>query len=430
MSDFMLPNEDETALKDFMTSGLTTGPKISTAALMAMARIKRRRARTIVASLAAVLLLCLYATSPLVLPALARAISAVPGVGPSFEQALKIHSLDLAYESGLLAALDKSVERDGVTLTVHTAYRDAHTFNILLSIRGEKDFVKTLANSIGPHVVLSSGRWKLGGFYTNRVYDDEENILYVALSSFEPLPWYVRKLSVSVAWLVNEADIEKYRHGIGWELVETSDPLTVSFALQRITDEQTQLIPINQTIVSEGTTVKIESLLLSPVRTILKYTYTGLEPSLGLVDEDGGEIRAFTMGSELGVGHVTCEATTSKEITVRFRGYSVHYEVEVPLEEGYEHTDEPSFRIESITPTQKLLPWISSSGDDFYADTKVVLRWDRGKWGSVSASGGHEEIGDGMTTIYLIRKNLTPDQLIQLTFGRWEGETQEITITR
>lgn len=430
MSDLLLSNEDETALKDFMTSGLTTGPKNSTAALMAKARTKRRRARTMVASLAAALLLCVYATSPLVLPAIARALSAVPGVGPSFEQALKIHSLDLAYESGLLAALDKSVERDGVTVTVHTAYRDAHTFNILLSINGEKDFVKTLASSIGPHVSLTSGRWKLGGYYTNRLYDEEEDVLYFALSSFEPLPWYVRKLSVSVAWLVNEADIKKYRHGITWETVEASDPLTVSFPVQRITDEQTHLISLNQTIVSEGTTVKLESLLLSPVRTILKYTYTGAEPSLGLVDENGLEIRAFTMGSDLGVGHVTCEATTSKEITIRYRGYSVHYEVDAPLQEGFEYTGEPGFLIESINPTQKLLPWISSSGEDIYADTKVVLRWDREKWSSVSASGGHEEIGDGTTTIYLIRKNLTPDQPIQLTFGRWEGEPQEIKVTR
>ena len=187
MSDFMLPNEDETALKDFMTSGLTTGPKISTAALMAMARIKRRRARTVVASLAAVLLLCLYATSPLVLPALARAISAVPGVGPSFEQALKIHSLDLAYEAGLLATLDKSIDRDGVTLTVHSAYRDAHTFNILISIHGDPEFMEKLAGTIGPRVELSSGRWKASGSYSSRLYDEEDSILFVSMNSWDQI---------------------------------------------------------------------------------------------------------------------------------------------------------------------------------------------------------------------------------------------------
>ena len=186
MSDFILPNEDETALKGFLASGLTVGPKHSTAALMIKAKLKRKWARRLLTSIAAVLILCLYAVSPVALPALARALTFVPVVGPSFEQALKIHSLDLAYESGLLAALNKSVERDGVTVTVHTAYRDAHTFNILLSINGDKDFVKALANSIGPHVSLTSGRWKLGGYYSNRLYDEEKGILYVALSSFEP----------------------------------------------------------------------------------------------------------------------------------------------------------------------------------------------------------------------------------------------------
>jgi len=429
VSEHLLYNEEDTSLRNLMEKGLTLGPQQGTAAILAKARNKRRRIRAFLSGIAAAVLICLYATSPLVLPALARAISAVPGIGPNFEQALKIHSLDLAYEAGLLATLDKSVERDGVTLTVHAAYRDARTFNILLSIKGDKEFIKYLARSIGPDVRLSSGRWKLSGYYSSRLYDEEDDVLYVSLSSFEPLPWYVRTLSVSVRWLVNQADIEKYTTHIAWDLVEASDPLTVSFPVQRASEKHTHVVPINQTIYAGETTVNIESVVFTPIRTILNYTYTGRYPSLDMVDENGEIIRGFVGGDDPKGSKFICEATDSQEITIRFRGYHANYDVEVPLQEGYEHPETPKFRIDSFSPVHKLLPWISSTGEDTYADTKVAISWKDDKWG-VSASSGHVENHENAATIYLVGKYINDKSTINLTFTRLEGELQEIFVVR
>lgn len=429
MSDHLLDNEDDTALRSLMETGLTVAPRQGTAAILAKARNKRRRIRAFLSGIAAAVLICLYAASPLVLPALARAISAVPGIGPSFEQALKIHSLDLAYEAGLLATLDKEVERDGVTLTVHAAYRDARTFNILLSIKGDKEFIKDLARSIGPDVRLSSGRWKLSGYYSSRLYDEEDDVLYVSLSSFEPLPWYVRTLSVNVRWLVNKADIEKYATHIAWDLVEASEPLTVSFPVQRASEKHTHVVPINKTIYVEETTATIESVVFTPIRTILNYSYTGLYPHFDMVDESGQILRGFVGGGDPKSSQDICESTDSREITIRFRGYSARYDVKVPLQEGYEHPETPNFRIDSISPTHKLLPWVSSTGEDTYADSKVVISWDIDNWG-VSASSGHVEHGTNTATIYMVGNYMLDKRNIDLTFTRLEGKQQEIKVVR
>lgn len=430
MSDYPATNEDMETVRGLMASGLTIGPKHNTARVLAKAKVQRRRSRAVKTGLVAAVLLCLYTMSPLVLPALARAISAVPGVGPGFEQALKLHSLDLAYEAGLLASLDKSSERDGVTFTVHSAYRDSQTFDILLSIAGERDFVKALAEGIGPRVSLDSGRWKAEEYYFQKLYDGENDVLYFALSSSEPLPWHVRKLSVSVEWMVNEEEARKYTNGVVWDMVELSEPITVSFPLQQMTDEHTQVIPINKTIASGDTTVILESLMLNPVRSILKYTYTGPMPVLELIDENGKVIRSFVGGTKPGAAHHICEATESKEVAVRLRGHFVDYEVEVPLQEGYEHRGEPSFRIESITPANQRLDSLVGNGEDYYADTKVVLSWDRQDWVSVYGRYGDAEMEDEKITLYLIREGLSLDEPLTLIFSRLGGEPQEVKITR
>jgi len=429
VSDHLLDNEEDTALSNLMETGLAISPQQGTAVILAKARHKRKRYRVILSGIAASVLICLYAASPLVLPALARAICAVPGIGPSFEQALKIQSLDLAYEAGLLATLDKGVERDGVTLTVHAAYRDAHAFNILLSIKGDKEFVKDLAQSIGPRVQLNSGRWELSGYYSNRLYDDEEDVLYVSLSSFEPLPWYVRTLSVSVQWLTNKADIEKYTTHISWDLVEASEPLTVKFPVQRASEKYTQVVPINQTIYAGETTVNVVSVVFTPIRTILNYTYTGPSPSLDMVDHSGQDLRGFVGSDDPKGSQYVCAATNSQEITIRFRGYHARYDIEAPLEEGYQHGETPHFRIDTISPTHKLLPWVSSTGEDTYADTKVVISWENDRWG-VSASSGHVEADENTATIYLVGKYIHPNNVVNLTFSRLEGEQQELKVVR
>lgn len=429
MTDELLTPQDEGVVTDFMVSGLAVGPAQSTAVLLAKARTRHQRHRIMVASLAAALLLCLYAASPLVLPALARALSAMPGVGSSFEQALKMHSLNLAYEAGLLPTLDKSVERDGVTLTVHTAYRDSQTFDLLLSISGEPDLFKTLSEGIGPRVELSSRWWKAKGSNFNKLYDEEDGRLYVAISSSDPLPWYVRELSVRVQWMVNEAEIQKYKSGVLWNDVELSEPLMVSFPLQRVTGKNTQVVPINQTIVSDGTTVRLTSLAFNPVRTILKFTYTGNEPVLQLLDENGASIRLFTMGGDPNAGYVNGAATGSKAVTVRFKGCRMDYKVEVPLQVGYEYRGEPSFRIESVTPTKEWLPWLNPD-KEYYADTKVVLSWDQNKWGSVQVERGVADWTRDKMTLLLLREGQPENQPMKLTFSRLEGEPQEIQVTR
>lgn len=429
MSDDLLSTQDEIVVKDFVTSLLAFGPAQRTTELLARARIRRRRQRMLLASLAAVLVLCLYALSPFVVPTLARVISAVPGVGPGFEQALKLYSLDLAYEAGLISAIDKSVERDGVTLTVHTAYRDFQTFELLYSISGDAELIKTMNESIGPTSKLSSGKWKVKGTYSRKLYDAENNMLYVTVGSFDPFPWYVRKLDVSVCWMTNQEEMEKYKRGVDLEQVQKSEPLMVTIPVQRVSARQTKTVPINQTIISEGTTVRLKSLVFSPVRTILKYTYTGKEPVLKLLDEDGEWIKHYSMSDNPKDAFESCQATRSKEVTIRFLGYRVETDVEVPLQVGYEHRGEPGFKIESITPTKELLPWFGTDGD-YYADTKVVLSWEQGKWKPSSFVDGCMDWAGDKVTLLLRREGRIKNKTLSFTIVCVEGEPQEITVKR
>lgn len=420
---------DEEQVKEFVSSGLGPGPNRETAAVLAAARRQRHRRRITTASLVVVSLICLYVMSPLLLPAVARALTALPGVGPGLEQALKLHSLDLAYEAGLLPTLDRSVERDGVTLTVHTVYRDSHTFELLLSVSGEADFLRALSESVGPRVELSSRWWSVTSSYSNNLYDEAAGRLYVSISSWDPPPWYVRELTVSLQWMTDPAEMEKYRTAVGWEQVALSEPLTVNCPVQRTAGVNQQVIPINQTLVSGNNTVRLVSITFNPVRTLLRYTYTGNEPNLQLFDEDGERIRLYAEGGEPSAAYVNGAAMESQTVTIRFAGCREECQVEAPLQEGYAVEGMPAFRIESIEPTHQLLPWAGSAGD-YYADTKVELALEESEWHLSHVDGGTVEREGDRATLLLRRQQQSPDQPLRLTFMRWAGEPQQVTVAR
>jgi hypothetical protein len=430
MRDDLVTPQEEKAVRELMLSGLTLGPREGASQLLARARRQQRR-RMVLVSLAAALLLCLYAASPFVLPALARVVGAVPGIGPAFQKALELQSLDLAYEAGFMPALDKSVERAGVVLTVHTAYRDAESFELVLSLSGDHSLIAAIRESIGPRVELTAGRWQSRGHTTYKSYDEIGNVLYVSLSSQDPLPWYVRKVNVTVQWMTDPAEIEKFQSFVSWDDVQLSEPLALTFPLQKLSEAHNEVLPINQTLTCGDTQVFLQSLTFSPVRTILKYTYTGPEPVLRLFDEQGSEVRCYTVSADIADRRATFAATDSRTLTVRLAGYPAESTLEVPLKEGYEHTGELAFRIESIEPVHQLLPWIRPGGGHFYADTRVVLSWEQEPTGLVAVHGGSIDWGEsGKTTLYLIRERLPDDQLLQLRFMRLEGEPQEITVSR
>jgi len=429
MNEYMAA--DEKLVKELMSSALTVGPATRAKELMPILRRRKRNKQVKLGVLAASLLIMLMASSPFVMPAMARALSAVPIIGPGFEAALKLHSLDLAYEAGLLPTLDKTVEGNGVSVTIQTAYRDEQTFDILLSFRSaDTELIESMYEHIGPYVQLTSGRWTLPGNYTTKSYDEEQKILYLSLSSYEPLPWYVRKLNVSVSWPIDYSDMEEYRYGVSWDFVKMTQPLSLTFPLQP-SREYVTTVPVNHTFVYEETTVTVERVVFSPVRTILHYSYTGNDPRLSLYDENGNPMRWLTGGGEPGKVKDTYAATSSAEIIIRLKGFASHHEVKVPLVEGYEHNGEPYFRIDSIEPAEeKLRAFFQESGDPVFADTKVVLSWSRGDWWVMTYNTGSEHVEEEKVTLYLRRDGLPEDYPLWLTFSHLVRVEQEIRVKR
>ena len=420
---------DEKLVKELMSTALTEGPTTRTKELMPIFRRRKRKKHLKIGALAASLLIMLLASSPFAMPAMARALSAVPIIGPGFEAALKLHSLDLAYEAGLLPTLDKTVEGNGVSVTVQTAYRDEQTFDILLSFRSDDpELIECMYEHIGPYVELTSGRWTLPGNYSSKSYDEEQKILYLSLSSFEPLPWYVRKLNVSVSWPTDYSDMEEFKYGVSWDLVEMTEPVSLTFPLQS-SRAYVATVPVNHTFVYEETTVTVERVVFSPVRTILHYSYTGNDPRISLYDQKGNPMRWLTGGGEPGKVKDTYAATDSAEIIIRLKGLTSHPEVQVPLVEGYEHNGEPYFRVDSIEPAEKRLTAFIT-GDPVYADTKVVLSWSRGDWWVMTHSIGEEHVEEDKVTLYLRREGLPEDYPLWLTFSHFVREEQEIRVTR
>lgn len=428
MEDKILATHDEKIVQDFMESALTLKPNLSVSTLLTRARTRKQRHRVLIAGLAAAILLCLYTVSPFVMPAVARMLSAIPGAGSTFQEALIMHRLDLAYEAGFMPTLDKTMEQDGITFTVHTAYRDADSFELVVSLKGEQALIESMRKSIGPRIQIKSSWWRSPGHTSYKFYDEKESVLYVTISGREALPWYVRKLTVSAQWMTNAAEIDKYQTFADWEAVELSTPLALDFPLQSETNAASETVAIAKHLGDEISQIYLDSLTFSPVRTILKFTFKGGEPEFRLFDEHGSVLDALTYDATPEASQIKAVPTDSPTITIRYLGSWEESALEIPLQEGYEWENGASFRLESITPTHELLPWVRSDGNDVYADTKVILKW-QGSKPNIQAQGGHINWHEDYAEL-LLSADLPQDAPLRLTLRTLQGEPQEFTIRR
>lgn len=288
---------------------------------------KRPRGRfPLLALVAAGLLLLLI--SSLTVPVVARAMGEVPLLGESYRKFLEGTGLEIAYKSGLVTELNRSVTNGEVTFTILSAYSDATQSLVAFQYTSEDpDALEALWEAKGsalfPRVEVSS-LFRSYDFSGHMRYIQEEGVIYGLMSS-NPLPWHLfgRTLTAEIPSL----------------------GLSLTFPLQTVSSYLNDRVKINKTIAFEGLELAIEEVVFSPSATQVVYSYTNQGRvvehkawNMQLRSPEGILYQSLTgsRSSRFNRGQGVMNFLPLDQVTLLFTGWNATVDVgeEVSLQEG------------------------------------------------------------------------------------------------
>ncbi|HHY34453.1 MAG TPA: DUF4179 domain-containing protein [Firmicutes bacterium] len=141
--------EETMAMEHLMEKGLSgLRPKRSVLEILSDKDVPHSiPARTRIVRAGAALVACLaliVSVASFKIPALAEALASVPILGAGYTALLQQWHLDVAYQLGLIAQLDKKDTREGITLRVISACSDPTQTVIVFSVTGETEEAKAI----------------------------------------------------------------------------------------------------------------------------------------------------------------------------------------------------------------------------------------------------------------------------------------------
>jgi len=289
-------------------------------------------------------------------PAVARAFASVPLLGDAYVSFLKRVNLDAAYKAGLLTRLDRTMTRDGVTLTIIDAGVDGDQIVVSYSLSpAEEDPNGTWAKIIRTEIILrvrvegrgivASASW--------RTPDPETNRAYGLIRAKKPKGlWSLLGAKITLSIDAYEFDRDTLTEGrflYSWEI-------SVPVRTVKAEPVEPMVVPINKELVAGKDIITLDQLVFTPWRTALEYTVRNVQPkdrpnrlnwqSLGdclsmvtsegkLVDLVGGQTPEVSGQDEVGHGEVDFQEALGQDLAIMFK--TPRFEsgtLELPLEEN------------------------------------------------------------------------------------------------
>lgn len=314
----------------FMHQHLLT-PPVGVAEIVAASPARRRWRSWSRQQIAAAGIILILALSFFV-PPLARVIAAIPVLGSGYTRILSEGGLDVAYQAGLVTELNRSVTKDGVTLTAVSAYSDRLITTYVLKLTHAEDtwaYWQSTLKRFGMQgeekgTAFASG-WS--GYFE---YDAEEDAIYYLASKQTSLPWWTRlKVFYRSGDEINNMDFE----------------LKLAIPVQKVSDWDT--VKVNKELTGGA---MLKSVTFTPARTQINYDGRGRIPVWGILLPNGSEL--LQKGSNLWSREPSAvfPATTEQELTIVLKGYEAPEKVSIPLKVGAEYRGKLSMRITDIEP--------------------------------------------------------------------------------
>jgi len=275
----------EGPVKELLSRGLSGArPRKSARAFATETAIRRRTSFMAWRRIAAALVLTCTVVALLRVPAVSRAFASVPLLGEAYTAFLKQVNLDAAYQAGLLQRLDRTVTKDGLTLTVIDAgvdgdetvvsYRASPSGEASREASGESSadlWERVKRNEIGLSVSLEGH----GSTYSIKTPVMEDNTIYGVVRAERPkglrgLLWNL--LGSQVTFTLQAYELEPlYEPPFdqdGWKAGRALNTWELEIPVRTVKVKPT-VIPINKELTAG---ISLERLVLTPWRTSLEYT--------------------------------------------------------------------------------------------------------------------------------------------------------------
>lgn len=284
----------------------------------------RVRTFALVASLVALLLV-----SSLYVPFITRAIASIPGIGQVYQRMIIWSGLNIAYDSGLVKEMHKSIDVPNGTLAVFASYADSVKTVVMFEIKAHNGDAISLSKDLefyfsgGPkRVFFGPGHWSSWGGARSTSYTYGLDTVYVLIET-DPLPWW---------WLRGICLHVQQRSGGDFH-VKTSVPLT------RVSVFNQQTVRVNRWYDEKGENIAeqdrdfrefnlyVDKVQFTPSTTKLTCDATAASP------------HRWNMITEEGATHSThgviFPPTRSEEVTFVLLSYmSYNGHMSLPLEKG------------------------------------------------------------------------------------------------
>lgn len=312
-------------LQSFMDQALAAGPRTPARSLDLGPAARRRLPAAALRTAAAAVLVAVLAVS-LFVPALARAISAIPFAGPAYETALTRLHLDIAYAAGFIPDVQTVVHHELFQLTVLGSYADGYISAVSFRLDGDpelspEEFAELVDHHLHPTL---TARWGWCSNHLNWMTVKDELGSVVIVLKGDPLPW----------WAGNRMTLTLRPY--------SSQEVKASFPVRRLPSRHEDSAEINWSL--RNGTVTLDRLVFTPACTQSYWTATvGVIPEIKILDESGAELQPLGWGGPTGRrgdyvdwrrGY---EPTRQRRFAAKITGYHLQDYVETRFEPGACH---------------------------------------------------------------------------------------------
>lgn len=357
-----IDNDLERSVKEFLSQGLSgIKPAIDIKRFCAEPRVRRQKLLSRWQRPVAVVFALACTVFFLVkIPVASRAFASVPLLGDAYVSFLKQANLDAAYQAGLLTRLDKTLTKNGLTLTVIDAGVDGNKIVVSYSVSpaGGENPDGIWARLARGEIMLSARVEGRGSTNFVQAPDPETNKIYGVVHVDKPKgPWFLwgSKITLLVDACKKEPYFDHPFDQVAWKAGRVLYSWTMSVPVRAVEVEPT-IVPINKELVAGKDIITLEHLAFTPWRTVLKYTVRNAQPSdtpdrsywrllgdcLSLITRDGksvyvtgGPVPEGWGAEAVGHGEVHFQSVPNQDLTVVFK--KPRFEpgtLRLPLEQG------------------------------------------------------------------------------------------------